>query len=402
MYNNFMITVDQILLDVVNTASPTIEEYLLKRDAKVLRSLASIITTTSFITENQSRLLLKIIRDNQEKIPMLSDEMKESLSSPIWSRTFRQVEIIRKFFISAIDGDPCLTIEFTFSSPIRKALQEVSKKVSNLSQASNGKIYHADLTEKNIVALVEALEPFNFIIDEKIQNHYKIIKSWDRDEVQKQFLITNIVYPNFEKHITADLGIDTAIDESVIIDRSMRYQYFTENAKNFGENLTEIIANRDKTRVWVDKKQHSLTEVIASLIELKRLPVLVVFDTMVSVKYIQNLIILSEAMEKNGVNDNVGIYFRLSNDDTYKKFNQIVSDKNYNKRLDDQLEVAGVMSGKIPKFFLNTAWRPMSVIALDTRMGLRHGKTSVYANCCDCIVEWSEEDPMFDRKILLK
>jgi hypothetical protein len=80
----------------------------------------------------------------------------------------------------------------------------------------------------------------------------------------------------------------------------------------------------------------------------------------------------------------------------------MVADNGYNKRLDDQLVVAGVMSGKIPKFFLTTHWRPMSVIALDTRMGLRHGKTSVYANCCDCIVEWSEDDTMFDKKVLLK
>jgi hypothetical protein len=60
------------------------------------------------------------------------------------------------------------------------------------------------------------------------------------------------------------------------------------------------------------------------------------------------------------------------------------------------------MSGKIPKFFLNNTWKPMSVIALDTKMGLRHGKTSVYSNCCDCIIEWSDADPMFDKKIILK
>jgi hypothetical protein len=64
-----MMTIDQILLDIVNNTNPTVEEYLLKRDARVLRSLASIVSNTTFITENQGRLLLKIIQDNQEKIP---------------------------------------------------------------------------------------------------------------------------------------------------------------------------------------------------------------------------------------------------------------------------------------------------------------------------------------------
>ena len=58
-------------------------------------------------------------------------------------------------------------------------------------------------------------------------------------------------------------------------------------------------------------------------------------------------------------------------------------------------------SGKIPKFFLKNPWQPMAVIALDTKMGLRHGKTSVYANCCDLIIEYAEEKSMLEgRKIL--
>ena len=394
MYNNFMTTVDQILLDIVNNTNPTVEEYLLKRDAKVLRSLASIVTSPSFITENQSRLLLKIIRDNQEKIPVLSDEMKESLASPIWSKIFRQIEIVKKLFISTIDNDPCITIEFTFSSPIRKALTEVSKKVSNLAQVSNGKIYSADLTEKNIVALVEALEPFNFVVDEKIQNYYTTIKSWDSDEVQKQFLITNIAYPNFEKHITADLGINTAIDESIIIDRSMRYQYFYENAGKTPETLTELIASRKNTKVWVDRNKYGFDQVVKALLNLKRFPLLVVFDSYTPKKCLDELIMLSENLKDFGIYDNVGIYFRLDNNDGGKEFNQYIANSSYNCQLDSSTKIVGVQSGKIPKFLLTTDWKPMSVISLGSQ--LRHSKTAVYANNCDLIISYSESEPIME------
>ena len=397
MYNNFMTTVDQILLDIVNNTNPTVEEYLLKRDAKVLRSLASIITSTSFITENQSRLLLKIIRDNQEKIPVLSDEMKESLASPIWSKMFRQIEIVKKLFISTIDNDPCITIEFTFSSPIRKALVEVSKKVSNLTQVANGKIYSADLTEKNIVALVEALEPFNFIIDEKIQNYYKTIKSWDGSEVQKQFLITNIVYPNFQKHITADLGIDTAIDENVIIDRSMRYQYFYENSGKTPENLTELIASRKNAKMWIDRNKYRFDQVIASLIDLKRFPLLVVFDSYAPKKCLDELVLLSENLKDFGIYENIGIYFRLDNTDGGKEFNQYIANNSYNCQLDSTTKIVGVQSGKIPKFLLKTDWKPMSVISLGNQ--LRHSKTAVYANSCDLIISYSESEPIMETAL---
>jgi len=398
MYNQCMITIDQILLDIVNNTNPTVEEYLLKRDARVLRSLASIILNSTFITENQGRLLLKIIRDNQEKIPFLSEEIKESVASPSWSKIFRQVEIVKKFYITPQpDGDSCLTVEFTFSSPIRKTLQAISKSVSNLVQISNGKIYTADLTEKNIVALVEALEPYDFVTDEKIQNYYTTIKSWSREEVQKQFLITNIVYPNFQKQITADLGIDTAIDESIIIDRSMRYQYFYENTEKNTENLTDYIALRASSKLWIDKNKYSVSQVIESLVSLKRFPLLVVFDSYTPKKCLDELTILSESLKDYGIYDNVGIYFRLDNNDNGKEFNQYIANNSYNCQLDLDTRVVGVQTGKIPKFLLKTDWKPMSVLSLGAT--LRHSKTAVYASCCDLILTYSDAEPIMETML---
>jgi hypothetical protein len=390
-----MITVDQILLDIVGNTNPTVEEYLAKRDAKVLRSLASIVSNTTFITENQGRLLLKIIRDNQEKMPFLSEEMKQSLATPIWSKIFRQIEIVKKIYITnQPDGDPCLTIEFTFSSPIRKSLQNVSKQISNLIQLSPGKSYTADFTEKNIVALVDALEPYNFAIDERIKNYYTTIKSWSGEEVQKQFLITNIVYPNFQKHITNDLGIDTAIDENVIIDRSMRYQYFYEKTAKDAETLTDIIASRNSSKVWVDKNKYNLNQVIGSLVSLKRFPLLVVFDSYAPKKCLDELTLLSDSLKDFGIYDNVGIYFRLDNNDNGKEFNQYIANNSYNCQLDLDTKVVGVQSGKIPKFLLKTEWKPMSVVSIGAT--LRHSKTAVYANCCDLVITYSDVEPIME------
>jgi hypothetical protein len=390
-----MITVDQILLDIVGNTNPTVEEYLLKRDAKVLRSLASIVSNTTFITENQGRLLLKIIRDNQEKMPFLSEEAQQSLAAPAWSKMFRQIEIVKKFYIAnQPDGDSCLTIEFTFSSPIRKVLQNISKQVTNLIQISPGKNYTADFTEKNIVALVEALEPYNFVIDERIQKYYTTIKSWTGTEVQKQFLITNIVYPNFQKHIANDLGIDTAIDENIIIDRSMRYQYFYEKTEKIPENLTAIIAARETSKVWIDKNKYSMSQIIESLASLKRFPLLVVFDSYTPKKCLDELTTLSESLRDFGIYDNVGIYFRLDNNDNGREFNQYIANNGYNCQLDLDTRVVGVQSGKIPKFLLKTDWKPMSVLSIGAT--LKHSKTAVYANCCDLVITYSDVEPIIE------
>jgi hypothetical protein len=168
--------------------------------------------------------------------------------------------------------------------------------------------------------------------------------------------------------------------------------------KNPGENLTEIIANRHDTKIWIDRIEHTLTEIVASLVSLKRLPLLIIFDNDSSENSLENLKILSDALEKNGIFDKIGIYFRLSNDGVGKQFNQLIAENHYNYNLKEDTQVAAVQSGKIPKFFLKNAWRPMSVICLDTKLGYRHGKTAVYSNRCDLIVEWANQPSMLEQR----
>ena len=54
-------TVDNLLIKISNATNPAIEDQISGRDCKVLRSLASSVNSHIFITENQSRLLVKIL-----------------------------------------------------------------------------------------------------------------------------------------------------------------------------------------------------------------------------------------------------------------------------------------------------------------------------------------------------
>jgi hypothetical protein len=112
-----------------------------------------------------------------------SDEIAEVLKVPEWSRNFRLVEQVKKMYISKNeDNELSIQIEFTFNSEIRRILQNLTKKAENLIQASSGKVFTADLTEQNIVLLVEALEPLEFDIVDTIKNHYATIKSWSKTD----------------------------------------------------------------------------------------------------------------------------------------------------------------------------------------------------------------------------
>jgi hypothetical protein len=162
--------------------------------------------------------------------------------------------------------------------------------------------------------------------------------------------------------------------------------------------LTEIIASRSKPKVWVDSNLHALEDVFKSLLDLKRLPAMVVFEINNDLTNIKNLETLTKIFKKFNIENNVGIYFRLSNSADGKKFNAIIAEKSYNEMLDNTTQIVGVEMGKIPKFFLKTLWKPMSVIYLGSN--LRAGKTSVYINCCDLIISYSDKDSIFDTGAL--
>lgn len=396
-----MTTIDNLLLKIINHPGSGIEALLATKDASTLRSLAHQAAGSYFITENQSNLLLKILQSNKKKLSNIDDTLASMLEEPTWSRPFRQVEQIKKLYITKVSEELEICVEFTFSANIRKLLQMNSKHVENLHSGDLGKKWYADLTEKNIVSLVELLTPFNFDISKEITNYYSIIKSWNEDEIRSQFLITNIENNNFQKHITSDLGIDTPVTQHIIHDRSVRYQYFTDTAKNLGENLTEYIANRSTSRLWIDKKEHTLDAVIESITELKRFPMLVVFQSENEAVSTQQLEMLINSLEKQGITSGIGVYFRFNNTPAGTIFNKIVADRQLNAKLDQDTKIACILGSKIPKFFLKNSWRPMSVLGLNTKLGLRHGKTSIYSKSCDLVLDYCDE-PALLEKIIVK
>ena len=125
---------------------------------------------------------------------------------------------------------------------------------------------------------------------------------------------------------------------------------------------------------------------------------MIIFDANDSQKSVEELANLSEVLKKHKIFDQVGIYFRLGSTDTGKEFNQLIANEKYNSQLDQSTKVVGIANGKIPKFLLKTDWKPMSVISVGRI--LQHNKTSVYTNCCDLIINWSDKQPIVENRIL--
>jgi hypothetical protein len=387
--------VDQLLHKIVIEHNELSKANLSKKDFSTLKSLHDTIIGSFYVTESQGKLILKILKENQKKLSQCAHDIDQAVSDPLWSRPFRIVESVKKFYIESLGADdPCLTIEVMYNSQIRKMLNSKMTNLEEFGQADGFKTFKVALTEKNITTLYDILQPLQFDIDPAIQQHYDTIKSWTRADAEHQFFIDSIASKTFHKYISQDVDHEVLQNPLILADRSMRYKFTTAINKNHGESLTENLANRSSTRIWIDKKQHSLTDLISSLKTLRRLPLLIIFEIQETSAFQDHLNLLSHALEKNNIYNSVGIYFRLANTQDGKAFNQMIASKQYNKMLNEHTEVAVVQSGKLPKFFLKNSWTPMSIINMDPRMGSRHGKTAVYSNCCDLVIDYAVEQPM--------
>lgn len=382
--NEFLSIIDHI---------PNDTDKISGRDLRILKSLAKSIVSSCYITENQSRLLIKIFKENIGFIKTINSDIETLIDVPIWSRPFRITDTTKRLYLGVLDNEPYLHIECAFSNFLRKQLSIIGEEIEGFKQStvSTRINYSATLTEKNIVTLVEKLLPLRFNIDETIRDYYKIISAWTRKEICNQYLLTTITDSTFKEKLLEDLGIDTPLTTDIIADRSIRYQYFAEKKEN-PQTLIELIAHRQSKHIWIPK-QHKLSSVLESLVELKRLPVLFVFD--MSNCYNQ-LITVHNALKECNIDSGIGIYFRVNNNTQNGEFNKLISDYRYNAHLDKNINIVGIPNGKVPKFFLKDQWQPMSVISLDN--SLKNNKTSVFLNCCDLIISYSNSEPLISAR----
>lgn len=393
-----MTTADNLLLKITDNTVTPVEEYMSPKDARLARSLASAIKLPSFLTENQAKLAIKLLNHYSKKILLIDIDAELILKNPTWSKEFRFVEQIRKIYLrNTQEGENAIFIEFTFSASLRKTLAVMSKHIQGGVQTISTKLIWVDLTEKNIVTVVDTLKLLKFDIEEKIQDFYQIIKKWEVEQNCQQFFYGDNLLATIRTSLEADIGNSIDANTNLIIDRSGRYQYIVKKPKKTQENLEDYISHRTSSKVWVDSNTHSLDSVITTLKNLNRLPMLVVFDTWTNDVCLKNLQNLSNSLEKTGIDNAVGIYFRLASEGSGKDFNTLISSKKYNAKLDSTTSVACIQTTKLPKFFLkDCSWSPKSVIVLSNN--LRHSKTSVYANRCDLIVSYADKPSLFESQ----
>ena len=386
-----MNSTDDILIDLYSSSPTSVQQTVPVRDRKILVSLFRQISSGHFLTENQGKLLVKIFNENIDNLEFKDPEILSLIESPVWSKPFRQIEYVKKIYLSDSE-EKHIIIEFTFNKRIRDQISKISKDLDGALISIGNKKHTLPLTEKNILTLVKGLKNFRFEIDEKLQNFYHEILEVLLTK-ENIFDLKNIESKKLLDSLYADIGVENSENHLLLADRKIRYQYqiFSDFAPG---TLTDKIAYRRTSKLYLDKNQVSLTDIIHSLNELNRLPVLFIFSSHDIKDSITDLKNMATALESNSIAD-VGIYFRFDNTTEQNKiFNDLINTLKYNSKLDKNTKIVGLANNKLPKFLVKDQWKPNSIISFTNNF--KNNKTSVYCDDVDLIIYYHDKAPLGD------
>ncbi len=387
-----MKSTDSLLLDLFLPGQPFLNKDIPARDRKILSSLYRQISSGYFLTENQGKLLVKIFKENINLLNFQEKDTTHLILNPIWSKSFRQIEQQKKIYLSTED-EKKIVLEFSYNKRIREQISKIVKDLEGGIAPTQGKKYFIPLTEKNIVILIKTFKNFKFDIDEKILNFYQEI-----DEILKNkkhhFDIDFLDNKNLKQELIKDIGEESIAERLFLHDRKIKYQY-TISEKISNNDLTAKIAARNSARVFLNEKEHCLTNIIQSLVTLKRLPILFIFSGHEASDSIKDLENLANSLEKLNLTSNVGIYFRFDNvAESNKSFNELVTHLNFNKNLTSETKIVGLANNKLPKFIVKELWKPKSIISFSNNF--KNNKTSVYCDNVDLTIFYNQQPPLGD------
>lgn len=233
-----------------------------------------------------------------------------------------------------------------------------------------------------------------FEIDQELLDFYEKLEYIKQHESEFLPRVANGALENFhsttEEYLVEQFGppseenIVQYKDVSLLYDIRHFDDSLLESAKRNLSPLSDCLINRNSTQVLIRPKEWKLDEVVKSVYEIKRLPLLVIVGTDTALADLKaSYKLLGEHVSA----EEVSVLFRLDND-TNADFNEYVKKEGLNSPVTEDTKVVYICKDKLPKPLLKAGWTPRCVI----RLGSTRVQTKIdqWTYECDMVIHYDE------------
>lgn len=401
-----------------NPISPSF--IVLDRDKQILTDIAKKVFKGSALTDRQLDAVKKIlITRYKSQFKMRGIDLENSVNNlrqPI--RYLDRSEYIRleegsKYvepYWAGFVPNKVIIVRFPFNMTYTKILNEVRK----LLGADNSRYYSQRLKDKYILPYTEKI--CHRLIS-KFKNKIKDIDQVLLDvhsECEK-------LYKNQEQHVpgiynyTIKHSSDTVnqyyteyfgdpANENLYLyyDRKdkMGLAYFDkkelEQSKKNLSSLSQKILDRQYSRINLDLTKWTNQQIIDSILELRRLPLLVLLPGTKEQDTLKQLHETHKLFKNIISNKEISVLARCKNTTAFgKEFNDYIKDNQLNNSLANSTKIVYITNKKIPKPLLTSTWEPEAVLVCDNTRS--YTKVDRYVGTVDLQLQINGQDSFWNQ-----
>lgn len=300
----------------------------------------------------------------------------------------------------------CLVVRFPFNMKYSKLITEIKKFILYPSEVYKTDNYKHILpfNETIVYKTIGMFKDLIKDIDPVLMNIYNEIDSWLQNKHKYVPGVYNFAIQNTPHTIVEPLvnKLGQPSNENLFLYYDKReqvgLQHFDQEAleqsKQHLKPLTKKILQRNQSLIQINKKEHALPEVLDTLLELKRFPLLVILDD----KDPLDQLVQFHNLTKNIIpNEKISVLFRKENRKDGRHFNDYVKTQKINNKLDINTEIVYINNKKIPKDLIREVWEPECVISLGS---VRHyNKIDKLIHQYDLTIHYDREDGYWNDMI---
>lgn len=355
-----MFTIEDLIeISASMSSKSKIQFTLLKSDINLMLSLGKQVLQGTALTDRQHELAkTKLIEykdqfENNEihNIEQYFDKLRMPLRS-----------IDRSRWVKFIDNK--IAVRFSFNKKLINAIENIRLAINETKEFDNN-VHYFSICEKNVYVIISNVIDKNFKIDDDVLEYYNFCKKFFDKPSEYVPYIKDFKLLNFPAKLENDLKekIGPCNNNNIKIykDRAYRYNYIIDYNFNNLSPIEMLILNRTSNLLNFPKSVYNTSDVIKTIVNLRRDPFLVIINT--DHEY-EQLVTIYDEFSKYYTNSEQSVLFRLDNTNEGISFNNFIHDNNLNNSVDKATKVVYIKENKLPKPLLTSAWKPITLFCL--------------------------------------